>query len=177
MSSWELGWEAHHCQPSWLGMSCPLRLCAFLCSPSSQNSYDSSGSSCCLPATEGDPSMCSLGLIHPPWPANVSGLSLYPFCWENLGRQLPRSKSQLLPGIYYLGRRMGMINAVGMERAQQLGIIMESILFCCPCVCVSAHRKGIAGLETALLARLEVDTGLRMLAGGSARASCSLLWA
>lgn len=46
--------------------------------------------------------MCTLELIHPPWPANVSGLSLYHFSWENLGRQLPRSKTQLLPGIYYL---------------------------------------------------------------------------
>lgn len=78
--------------------------------------------------------MCTLELIHPPWPANVSGLSLYHFSWENLGRQLPRSKSQLLPGIYYLGRRMGMASAVGVERAQQLGIIMGSILFCCPCM-------------------------------------------
>lgn len=65
-----------------------------------------------------------------------------------------------------------MANAVGMERAQQLGIIMESILFCCPCVRVSAHGRDIAGLETALLARLEVGTGLRMRAGGSAAASC-----
>lgn len=78
--------------------------------------------------------MCTLELIHPPWPANVSGLSLYRFCWENLGRQLPRSKSQLLPGICFLGRRMGRANAVGMERAQQLRIVMGSILFCCPCV-------------------------------------------
>lgn len=35
-----------------------------------------------------------------------------------------------------------MPNAVGMERAQQLGIVMESILFCCPGVSVSAHRVG-----------------------------------
>lgn len=107
MSSWELRWEAHHCQPSWLGMSCPLWLCAFLCSAGSHNSYDSSGSSCCLPAAEGDPSMCTLELIHPPWPANVSGLSLYHFCWENLGRQLPRSKSQLLTAAFLLGEKNG----------------------------------------------------------------------
>lgn len=67
--------------------------------------------------------MCTLELIHPPWPANVSGLSLHHFWWEN--RQLPRTNSQLPSGIYYLGRGMGMENAVGMERAWWLGLLEE----------------------------------------------------
>lgn len=95
--------------------------------------------------------MCTLELIHPPWPANVSGLSLYHFCWENLGKQLPRSKSQLLPGICYLGRKMGMANAVGMERAQQLRIVTESIL------CVSqCPQEGHCWVGNSPSARLEV---------------------
>lgn len=106
-------------------MSCPLQLCAFLCSPGSQNSCDSSRSSRCLPATGGDPSVCTLELIHRPWPANVSGLSLHHFWWENLGRQLPKTNSQLPSGIYYLGRRMGMENTVGMERVRRLGLLGE----------------------------------------------------
>jgi len=65
--------------------------------------------------------VCSLELIHPPWPANVSGLSLYHFRWENVGRQLPRTNSQLPSGIYY--RELGMENAAGMERVQQLGLL------------------------------------------------------
>lgn len=44
--------------------------------------------------------MCTLELIHPPWPANVSGLSFHSFQWENLGKQLPRTYSQLSSGIY-----------------------------------------------------------------------------
>lgn len=106
-------------------MSCPLQLYAFLCSPGSRNSCDSSGSSRCLPAAGGDPSVCTLELIHPPWPANVSGLSLHHFRWENLGRQLPRTNSRLPSGIYYLGRGMGMENAVGNERVGWLGLLGE----------------------------------------------------
>lgn len=110
MSGHESDQEAHRCQPSRLGMSCLLWLCAFLRSPGSQNSCNSSGSSRCLPATGGDPSVCTSELIHPPWPAKVFGLSLHHFRWENLGRQLPRTNSQLPSGIYYLGRGIGMEN-------------------------------------------------------------------
>lgn len=121
--------------------------------------------------------MCTLELIHPPWPANVSGLSLYHFCWENLGRQLPRSKSQLLAAALLLGEKNGngKCSRDGKGTAAWDHHGEHPVLL--PMCEISAHGRGIAGLETALLARLEVGTGLRVRAGGSAHACCSLLWA
>lgn len=114
-------------------MSCLLRLCAFLRSPGSQNPCDSSRSAC-LPATGGDPFMCTLELIHPPWPANVSGLSLHHFQWENVDRQLPRANSQLPSGVYYFGGGMEMENVVGtgkVRRPWMPGGMGESSRECC----------------------------------------------
>lgn len=170
MSSWELGWEAHPCQPSWLGMSCLLRLCAFPCPPSSQN--DSSGSSCCLPATEGDPSMCTLELIHPPWPANVSGLSLYHFCWENLGKQLPRSSEPAAARDLLLGEKTGNgkcsrhgKGTAAQDCHREYPVVLPMCVSQCP-------QEGHCWAGNSPSARLEVGIVLRMRAGSSAHASC-----
>lgn len=73
-----------------------------------QNPCDSRGSRCWLPLSGVHPSPHTLELIHPPWPANVSGLSLPQILWENLSEQLPRNNGcQLPPGDLLFVERNG----------------------------------------------------------------------
>lgn len=101
--------------------------------------------------------MGTLELIHPPWPANVSGLSLHHFQWENVGRQLPRANSQLPSGVYYFGGGMEMENVVGTGGVRWPwmpgGTGESSRQASCSAADggVSARGKGVAGLERALL--------------------------
>lgn len=73
-----------------------------------QNPCDSRGSRCWLPLSGVHPSPHTLELIHPPWPANVSGLSLPQILWENLSEQLLRNNGcQLPPGDLLFVERNG----------------------------------------------------------------------